>query len=201
MPERPIGAVSKTVVPQCGTEGSNPSLSAMKFFYFALFLLFFFEGFAQVGSSRGYLVKVGDKSPSFEFTLADGTKVKSKKLKGKVVMLQFTASWCSVCKKEMPHIEEEIWKVYKAKGLKLYGVDYDEPLEKVEAFAKATGITYPLALDPNGDVFGLFANKKSGVTRNVIIDRKGNIVFLTRLFEQKEFDEMKEIIKSLLSEN
>ena len=99
----------------------------------------------------------------------------------------------------MPHIENEIWQVYKDKGLKLYGVDYDEPVEKLEAFAKATGITYPLALDPGGDVFGLFANKKSGVTRNVIIDRKGNIVFLTRLFEKEEFDDMKGILHQLMS--
>jgi len=123
------------------------------------------------------------------------------KLKGKVVMLQFTASWCSVCKKEMPFIESEIWQVYKDKGLALYGVDYDEPLEKVEAFAKSTGITYPIALDPGGEVFALFARKQSGVTRNVIMDREGNIVFLTRLFDRTEFEEMKEVIKQLLQED
>ena len=148
---------------------------------------------------RGYIVKVGDRAPAYEFKLTDGTKVKSKKLKGEVVMLQFTASWCGVCKKEMPHIESEIWRPYKDKGLRLYGVDYDEPIEKVKAFAKSTGITYPLALDPGGDVFGLFAKKNSGVTRNVIIDQQGNIVFLTRLFERAEFDEMIKVIGGLLT--
>jgi hypothetical protein len=55
-------------------------------------------------------------------------------------------------------------------------------------------ITYPLALDPGADIFGLFAEKKAGVTRNVIIDRDGRIIFLTRLFERQEFDEMKKVI-------
>jgi len=44
------------------------------------------------------------------------------------------------------------------------------------------------------DIFGLYALKEAGVTRNVIVDRKGKIIFLTRLFDKPEFDKMKEII-------
>lgn len=152
-------------------------------------------------TDRGYIVKVGDKAPAFQFDLPGGETITSEMLKGKVVMLQFTASWCSVCRKEMPFIESEIWQIYKDKGLALYGVDYDEPAEKLKTFAESTGITYPLALDPAGDVFALFARKQSGVTRNVIIDREGNIVFLTRLFDRAEFDAMKDVIRKLLEES
>ena len=60
------------------------------------------------------------------------------------------------------------------------------------------GTTYPLALDPRAEIFGLFADKNSGVTRNVVIDQQGKIVFLTRLFEEEEYHQMIEIIKSLL---
>jgi len=149
---------------------------------------------------RGYIVKVGDKSPDFKLTLADGTETSLEAMKGKVVMLQFTASWCGVCRKEMPLIEEEIWQLHKDKDFVVIGVDRDEPLEVVQKFAKQTGVTYPLALDPEAGVFTLFATKKSGVTRNVIIDREGNIIFLTRLFEREEFDEMKTVIDELLAE-
>jgi len=149
---------------------------------------------------RGYIVKVGDKSPDFKLTLADGTETSLEAMKGKVVMLQFTASWCGVCRKEMPLIEEEIWQLHKDKDFVVIGVDRDEPLEVVQKFAKQTGVTYPLALDPEAGVFTLFATKKSGVTRNVIIDREGNIIFLTRLFEREEFDEMKMVIDELLAE-
>jgi peroxiredoxin len=89
--------------------------------------------------------------------------------------------------------------VHKDQGLKLFGVDRDEPLEKAKALAEATGITYPLALDPGAEVFRLFAHEKAGVTRNVIIDQSGKIVFLTRLFERAEFDEMKEVIAELMA--
>jgi hypothetical protein len=60
-------------------------------------------------------------------------------------------------------------------------------------------ITYPLALDPGADIFGLYALKEAGVTRNVIIDRSGRIIFLTRLFSREEFDKMKTAIFAELS--
>ncbi len=67
-------------------------------------------------------------------------------------------------------------------------------LDKVLKFREDIAITYPLALDPGADIFGLFAQKEAGVTRNVIIDRSGKIIFLTRLYERKEFEEMKKVI-------
>ena len=51
----------------------------------------------------------------------------------------------------------------------------------------------------NSKIFNLFAENKAGVTRNVIIDKKGNIAFLTRLFERNEFNEMKNKINNLLN--
>jgi len=142
---------------------------------------------AQTPDSRGYIVKVGDMAPDFEMTLTDGSNVKLSDLRGQVVMLQFTASWCGVCRKEMPHIEKQIWQAYKDKGLKVFGVDRDEPVEKALEMVKATGITYAMGLDPNADIFGLYADKKAGVTRNVLINKDGKIVFLTRLFNEEEF--------------
>jgi peroxiredoxin len=143
---------------------------------------------------NGYIVRVGDMAPDFKINEAGGNSYKLSDLKGKVVMLQFTASWCSVCRTEMPFIEKEIWQEKKSSGLVVLGIDRDEPLEKVLGFSKDIGITYPLALDPGADIFGLYALKEAGVTRNVIIDRSGKIIFLTRLYERPEFDEMKKVI-------
>jgi peroxiredoxin len=143
---------------------------------------------------EGYLVKVGDMAPDFLIREAEGKEYRLSDLRGRVVMLQFTASWCGVCRQEMPFIEEEIWKPGKPLGLALIGIDRDEPAETVRKFAKDMEITYPLALDPGADIFGLFALKQAGVTRNVIIDRSGRIIFLTRLFEKEEFEEMKKVI-------
>ena len=148
--------------------------------------------------SRGYIVNIGDIAPNFTMEYTTGEKVTLADLRGKVVVLQFTASWCSVCRKEMPHLEKDVWQQFKEQGLVLVGVDRDEPIETVIQFQKDMGTTYPLALDPGAEIFGLFADKNSGVTRNVVIDQQGKIVFLTRLFEEKEYNQMIEAIKSLL---
>ncbi len=156
---------------------------------------------AQVAKAddRGYIVKTGDMCPDFVVKEAGGRTYKLSELRGKVVMLQFTASWCSVCRTEMPFIEDEIWKPGKAQGLVVIGVDRDEPEDKVLKFKSDMKISYPLALDPGADIFGLFALKEAGVTRNVIVDRSGKIVFLTRLYDREEFDQMKKVIFDLLS--
>lgn len=162
----------------------------------AAFLLFasVSEGQEKKVYENGYTVKVGDMAPDFTISEAGGKSYKLSDLRGKVVMLQFTASWCSVCRTEMPFIEKEIWNEKKGSGLVVLGIDRDEPLEKVLKFKKDIKVTYPLVLDPGADIFGLFAQKEAGVTRNVIIDRKGKIIFLTRLYEREEFDQMKNVI-------
>ena len=115
-------------------------------------------------------------------------------------MLQFTASWCSVCIKEMPHIENEIWDLYKdSEDFVLVGIDKGESLDMIHKLIQKTNISYPICLDEKSEIFELYAEKKAGVTRNVIIDRNGEIIFLTRLFDKIEFDEMKKIIKQSLS--
>jgi hypothetical protein len=59
-------------------------------------------------------------------------------------------------------------------------------------------ITYPLTLDEDGSIFSLYTEKGAGVTRNIIIDPDGTIVFLTRLFDKNEFKQMMNVINELL---
>ena len=153
---------------------------------------------AQVSSDSGYIVKIGEKAPNIQLQLIDGKNIRLSDLQGKVVVLQFTASWCSVCRKEMPHLEKEVWLPNKDKNFILIGIDYDEPLETVVAFQKQMKTTYPMALDPGAEIFSQFALKQSGVTRNVVIDKEGTIVYLTRLFDKDEFDGMKVEIDAML---
>lgn len=144
---------------------------------------------------------VGDKAPDFLLQTIDGRSVKLSQLKGKVVMLQFTASWCGVCRKEMPFIEKEIWLKHKNNPkFALYGIDKGETTEQIKKFIDITGVTYPIAYDRKGDIFALYADRKAGITRNVIIDKHGKIVMLTRLFNEEEFQSMCKVIDTLLKE-
>lgn len=152
-----------------------------------------------VPDERGFIVKLGDMAPDFDITFPDGKpSMKLSALKGKVVLLQFTASWCGVCVKEMPHIEKDIWKKFKNKGIHVFGVDRKENKEKVLKFAKKTKVTYPLVMDEDGKIFELFADKNAGVTRNILIDKDGKIIFMTRLFVKQEFNQLIKKIEEIL---
>ena len=183
-----------------------PLMKKIKLFFFLLWIPILMAGNSsaqlpvkEVPADYGYIVKIGDQIPEFSTTLTDGTTISTAGLKGKVVMLQFTASWCSVCRKEMPFIERDIWQKQKNnKEFALIGLDLDEPVEKVKKFREDIKVTYPMALDPGGKIFGLIAQAKAGVTRNVILDKTGKIVYLTRLYKEDEFAEMVKVIETLL---
>lgn len=146
-----------------------------------------------------YIVKVGDTAPDFTLELTNGDKFTLSEQRGKVVMLQFTASWCGVCRKEMPHIESEIWQRHKEnKDFVLVGIDREETKEVIDAFVEKTGTTYPIAMDTDADVFASYALRQSGITRNILIGRDGKIVMLTRLFKEDEFATLVNKIDELL---
>ena len=148
-----------------------------------------------------YIVKVGDVAPDFTLQMTDGSTFTLSEQRGKVVMLQFTAGWCGICRDEMPHIEREIWLPNKEnKDFVLVGIDREEALEDILPFIEGVGTTYPIAMDTNADVFAQYALRESGITRNVLIDRDGKIVMLTRKFKSEEFAALVEKINTMLAE-
>jgi peroxiredoxin len=152
----------------------------------------------QNNLNRGYKVKVGDQAPKIDLKLLDGQIINNENIKGKVVVFQFTASWCSVCIKEMPHLEKEVWQRFKDDNFLLIGVDLMEDLEVVKKFISKTEVTYPFTIDNDGTFFESFTLPKAGVTRNIVIDQEGKISFLTRLYDEEEFSQMIEHINQLL---
>lgn len=141
---------------------------------------------------RGYIVKVGDKIDDFDVTMLDGTTKKLSEFEAPVLVLNFFASWCVVCRKEIPHIEQQVWQPLKERGVIVLGVDYKEQADTVKAFVQEMNISYPVALDADGKFFDRFA--RGGVTRNIVLDQNLNIIFLTRLFDPNEFEAMKTAI-------
>ena len=168
----------------------------------AITALFNTKAIAQENTTvyeHDYIVKVGDIAPDFTLELTNGEKFTLSEQRGKVVMLQFTAGWCGVCRKEMPHIEKDIWQRHKDnKDFVLVGIDREETKEEIIPFIEKVGTTYPIAMDTNADVFASYALRQSGITRNILIDRNGRIVMLTRLFNEEEFNALVKKIDQML---
>ena len=164
-----------------------------------LFLFFSMIISSQNNTNRGYKVSIGDPAPNIDFTLLDGRVLSNENLKGRVVVIQFTASWCGVCIKEMPHLEKELWQRFKEDEFILIGVDLKEEEDVVDRFIKKTKVTYPFTIDVDGSFFESFTLPNAGVTRNIVLDKEGNISFLTRLYDKKEFADMIAHVHKLLS--
>ena len=159
------------------------------------------SGYPYEPDSLGYIVRVGQKAPDFTLSRLDDKTFTLSKNRGKVVLLQFTASWCGVCRTAMKEaLEPKLWKKLKRHPrFVMIGIDCDEPVESVGKFVRETGVTYPMALDTNAEAFEKYAEKGSGVTRNVLIGKNGKIVKLTRLYDEKEFDALVKAIRSELA--
>lgn len=148
-----------------------------------------------------YIVQVGDMAPDFELTMDDGSTFKLSDQRGKLVMVQFTASWCGICRQEMPHIEKDIWQRHKDdKDFVLVGVCRRDSLPQAKKLVEGTGVTYPMVLDPDSEAFTKYATATAGVTRNVLVSPEGKILMLTRLFKQDEFNTLVQTIDNLLAD-
>src|SRR5579864_1220933 len=123
------------------------------------------------------------------FTLTDlsGKNWTLKDLRGKVVLLNFWATWCPPCRKEMPDLET-LYRRFEPQGLVILGVS-DEEAAKVKPFIEQQGITYPVLLDPGRKVNELFHIQ--GIPKTFVYDREGKIVAQSiDMRTQKQFLEM-----------
>ena len=169
----------------------------MKRLSFVLFLFLFLTPlFAQQPDSITY-TQVGDLAPAFKVTTIDGKELDILKLKGKVVLINFFAIWCSPCMAEMPHLEKEIWQKYRKRGdFVVLAIGREHTTEQLIKFNQKKKFTFYIAPDHKRGVYSLFAKKM--IPRNYLIDREGKIAYQAIGYNQKEFEHLQKKIKELL---
>jgi peroxiredoxin len=132
---------------------------------------------SAVTASAGELRPVKNPAPASAFMLRDlnGKLVSLSDFEGKVVLLNFWATWCSSCRKEMPAMEQ-LYQTYSTKGLAIVGVSVDQASPgDVSAFAEKLKITFPILHDRDSIISRLYSNP--GVPSSYLIDRQGRIVY------------------------
>ena len=142
------------------------------------------------------LVKVGQEAPAFEVQMFDGSTVKLSDLKGKVVLLNFWATWCPPCRAELATVEKDIIEKFKGQDFVFLPVSRGESKATVAAFREKMGYTFPMGLDSDGRVYAEYA--QTYIPRNFLIDKNGKIAKISIGYTPEEFAELvKEIEEQL----
>lgn len=117
-------------------------------------------------------LETGDSAPLFSLTDTDGNTVSLQDYKGKVILLNFWASWCEPCRNEMPAVQESYNK-YKDQGFVVLGVNIAENQVTAKGFANRLGVTFPVLLDSDRKVTQQY--KVIPIPTSFLIDRNGKV--------------------------
>ena len=156
-----------------------------------------FAGQAMAQADENAVARVGDAVPEFTVRMADGSVVDMKDQRGKVVLVNFWATWCPPCRAEFQRIPEEIVEAFAGEDFILLAISREEPLETVVEFMKENGYTFPVGIDPDRSIYAKFA--LNSIPRNYLINKEGEIIAAEIGYTPAHFDELIVKIKTELA--
>ena len=162
----------------------------MKKLLLIVFVFCFSFSYAQEETT---LVKLSDNVPGFDFEKNPEVKQNISEYKGKLVLITFFATWCGPCRKELPHIQSDIYNKYKNNPnfeILIFGREHS--WDEVNKFKKYNKFTMPFYPDLQRKIYSKFATQF--IPRNFLISPEGKILFSSIGFEAKDFKMLKEMI-------
>ncbi|MDA3778707.1 MAG: TlpA disulfide reductase family protein [Bacteroidales bacterium] len=138
------------------------------------------------------LIEVGQMAPDFSFVSNNGDSINISDFKGKIVFVNFFATSCPICMKEMPYLEKDIYEKFKDEDFVLLSFGRGHSVEDIEKFYQKWEYGFSISPDSERDIYSLFANKY--IPRNIILDKTGKIIFQKTGFDQKDINKITELI-------
>jgi thiol-disulfide isomerase/thioredoxin len=149
-----------------------------------------------LNTSSALAVSAGDKAPEFKIPrLESKGMISLKQFRGKVVYVDFWASWCGPCRQSLPALND-IRKEFRKKGFEVIAINLDEERDDAMEFLKEFPVAYPTARDTSGKVpeaYGLV-----GMPTAYLVDKKGNVQLVHEGFKESDIEELKQKITTLL---
>ena len=141
---------------------------------------------AQKNADPDNLISIGQAMPEFTVTTMDGEEFSSTDLEGKVVLINFFATWCGPCRAELPHVKTDIWDKYKDNDkFILLIISREEKPEKVTPFINNSHYPMTFYSDIDRSCYKQFAGKY--IPRNYLFDKGGKLVYLSKGYNEVEF--------------
>ena len=143
------------------------------------------------------IAKQGTEAPDFKVEMFDGKSIRLSDLRGKVVLVNFWATWCPPCREELTRVQKEIIDRFAGQEFVFLPISRGEELHTVEAFRKRMGYTFPMGLDPDQRIFRRYATNY--IPRNFLIDRDGKVVLASIGYDKSEFAHLIETIEKTIN--
>jgi peroxiredoxin len=152
--------------------------------------------FAQEDVATSTIVKMGDPMPAFTAMSLSGKSLSSDELKGKVVLINFWATWCGPCKAELPLLQSNIYNAIKDSNFAVLCISRGEEADVVKKFIGEKQYTFPVYVDSGTNTYKLFATKY--IPRSFVVGKDGKVKWAGTGFRKQEFDEMIKLIQAEL---
>ena len=136
-------------------------------------------------------------APDFSLKAKSGETVALSDLKGEVVMINFWATWCGPCRKEMPHLEA-LHQRYKDLGFTLLGVDVEDDERGALKYLEETPVSFEILFDPGNRVSEMY--DVVAMPSTVMVDREGNMRYIHHGYQSGYENEYQSQIRELLRE-
>lgn len=144
---------------------------------------------AQQDIEATTLIHAGDVAPDFTVEMLDGSRITLSDLRGKVVLVNFWATWCPPCRQEMSHLQKDVIDRFAGKDVVVLPISRGEKRETVEAFIEKMGYTFPVGLDGDQSIYKKYASNY--IPRSVVVGKDGKVVYVAVGYDEtiaKEVD-------------
>lgn len=144
------------------------------------------------------VVKKGQPVPEFKIA-QNGQSFNISEYKGNVVLINFFATWCGPCLKELPFLQKDVWEKYKDKSnFQMLAVGRGHSYAEVPAFRESRNFGFPMYGDEDKNIYNKFAT--GFIPRNYVVDKNGQIVYASVGFSEEEFEKMLDLLDQLIAE-
>jgi len=153
---------------------------------------------AATGSVSAARDLVGAPAPDFTLSGLSGPNLRLSEYQGRVVMINFWATWCGPCRQEMPALQT-IYQRYEPAGFTLLGVNVDAEPDGARRMAEEMGVSFPLLFDASKEVSKLYDVRAMPVT--VLVDRDGTVRYVHHGYKPGYESDYLDQVRSLLRED